>query len=48
MKLFDIQHKVIVITGRGGALGKGIAKGLLESGAQVVILSRSQTTVDSA
>ena len=38
--LFDIQDKVVVITGGTGVLGKAIALHLAEQGARVVILGR--------
>lgn len=38
--LFDIQGKVVVITGGTGVLGKAIALHLAEQGAKVVILGR--------
>ncbi|MBE6287275.1 MAG: SDR family NAD(P)-dependent oxidoreductase [Mediterranea massiliensis] len=38
--LFDIQGKVVVITGGTGVLGKAIAAHLAEEGAKVVILGR--------
>ncbi len=38
--LFDIQNKVVVITGGTGILGRAIAAHLAEEGAKVVILGR--------
>ena len=38
--LFDINGKVIVITGGCGILGRGIALYLAEQGAKIVILCR--------
>lgn len=43
--LFNIADKVVVITGGGGVLGGSIAKSLLEQGAKVVIISRSEKSV---
>lgn len=40
MNLFDIQDKVVVITGGTGVLGRAIAAHLAEEGAKVVILGR--------
>ncbi len=34
--LFDIQNKVVILTGAGGYLGRGYAKSLAEAGAKVV------------
>ncbi|MFP4090376.1 MAG: SDR family oxidoreductase [Cyclobacteriaceae bacterium] len=45
-KLFDVSDKVIIITGGAGALGGAMAEFLLERGAKVAILSRSQDSVD--
>lgn len=39
---FNLEGKVAVITGSSKGIGKAIAKGLAENGAQVVISSRSQ------
>lgn len=36
--MFDISSQVAVVTGGGGVLGSSISKGLLQSGAKVVIL----------
>lgn len=44
--LFQVKDKVIVITGGAGALGGSMAGHLVEQGAKVVILSRSQESVD--
>ena len=38
--LFDIQGKVVVLTGGCGILGKNIAHYLVEQGAKVVVLDR--------
>lgn len=48
MKDFNVEGKVIVITGGGGVLGKSMAQHLLQNGATVIILSRRKTTVDEA
>lgn len=40
MNLFDINDKVVVITGGTGVLGRAIASHLAEEGAKVVILGR--------
>lgn len=39
--LFDIRKKTIVITGGTGVLGRSMAKGLADAGANVVILGRN-------
>ncbi|MCH3881019.1 MULTISPECIES: SDR family NAD(P)-dependent oxidoreductase [Tenacibaculum] len=43
---FNLEGKVAVITGSSKGIGKAIAKGLAENGAQVVISSRSQEACD--
>ena len=43
---FNLEEKVAVITGSSKGIGKAIAKGLAEKGAQVVISSRSQDACD--
>ncbi len=44
---FDLKGKVAVITGSSKGIGKSIARGLAENGAQVVISSRKQEAVDA-
>ena len=44
---FNLEGKVAIITGSSKGIGKAIAKGLAENGAQVVISSRSQEACDS-
>lgn len=41
--LFDIQGKVVIITGAGGYLGRGYAKTLAESGAAVICWDQRQS-----
>jgi len=43
---FNLENKVAIITGSSKGIGKAIAKGLAQNGAQVVISSRSQETCD--
>jgi NAD(P)-dependent dehydrogenase (short-subunit alcohol dehydrogenase family) len=45
-ELFDVSGKVIIITGGAGALGGAMAEFLLDRGAKVAILSRSQDSID--
>jgi NAD(P)-dependent dehydrogenase (short-subunit alcohol dehydrogenase family) len=46
MKIFNLKGKVAIITGSSKGIGKAIAKGLAEKGAQVVISSRNQEACD--
>lgn len=43
---FNLKGKVAIITGSSKGIGKAIAKGLAENGAQVVISSRNQEACD--
>ena len=43
---FNLEGKVAIITGSSKGIGKAIAKGLAENGAQVVISSRNQEACD--
>ena len=47
-KQFDLTGKVAIITGSSKGIGKAIAKGLAENGAQVVVSSRNQEACDEA
>lgn len=40
--LFDVQQKKIMVTGGSGGLGKSVAEGLLEAGAEVVVFGTSE------
>ena len=43
---FNLEGKVAIITGSSKGIGKAIAKGLAENGAQVVVSSRNQEACD--
>jgi len=43
---FNLENKVAIITGSSKGIGKAIAKGLAQNGAQIVISSRSQEACD--
>jgi NAD(P)-dependent dehydrogenase (short-subunit alcohol dehydrogenase family) len=46
--LFDLSGRVAVVTGGGTGLGKGMAAGLAQAGALVILASRHQDVVDQA
>jgi NAD(P)-dependent dehydrogenase (short-subunit alcohol dehydrogenase family) len=46
--LFDLDGRVAVVTGGGTGLGKGMAAGLAQAGALVVLTSRRQAVVEQA
>jgi len=43
---FNLEGKVAIVTGSSKGIGKAMAKGLAEKGAQVVVSSRSQEACD--
>ena len=47
-KLFELKDKVAIVTGSSKGIGLAIARGLSENGANVVLSSRSQETVELA
>ena len=48
MHRFDLKGKVALVTGGNGGIGQGIARGLLECGATVVIAGRNEDKNKSA
>lgn len=48
LKIFDLTGKVALVTGGSKGLGKAMARGLAESGADVVISSRHENELKSA
>ena len=46
MEIFNLEGKVAIVTGSSKGIGKAIAKGLAEKGAQVVVSSRNQEACD--
>ena len=47
-RIFDLTGKVALVTGGGRGLGKAMARGLAEAGADVVLASRSEGELKSA
>ncbi|GAA4303982.1 SDR family oxidoreductase [Aestuariibaculum suncheonense] len=47
MSQFNLENKVVLVTGGGGVLGGSMAEYLLEQGATVIILHYKQDTVDA-
>jgi len=43
---FSLKHKVAVVTGSGRGIGKAVALGLAEAGADVVVLARTAADVN--
>ena len=48
MKLFDLSGKVALVTGGSKGLGKAMARGLAEAGADIVICSRHEDELRAA
>src|SRR6266571_2588559 len=48
LKIFDLSGKVALVTGGSKGLGKAMARGLVEAGADVVIASRSDSELKAA
>ncbi len=47
LEMFKLDGKVAIVTGGGKGLGKAVALGLAEAGADVVVAGRTQSTLDA-
>lgn len=48
MKRFDLKGKVAIVTGGNGGIGFGMARGLAEAGAAIVVAGRNATKSEAA
>ena len=48
MKFFDLSGKTAMVTGGNGGIGYGIAEGLAQAGADIVIAARNKTKTSDA
>jgi len=48
MASFDLTDRVAIVTGGSDGIGKGVALGLAEAGAHIVIAARRQDRIDAA
>jgi gluconate 5-dehydrogenase len=46
--LFSLKDKVVVVTGGAGSLGEGVARGLANFGARIVVTGRTAATLEKA
>lgn len=45
--LFDVRQKKVMVTGGSGGLGRSVAEGLLEAGAEVVVFGSSEKALQT-
>ena len=48
MRLFDLTEKVAIVTGGNGGIGLGMAEGLADAGASIVLTGRNQEKAGAA
>ena len=48
MNLFDLSHRIAIVTGGNGGIGLGLAEGLASAGATVVLAGRNAKKGETA
>ncbi len=48
MNMFDLSGKTAIVTGGNGGIGLGIARGLAQAGANIVVAARNAAKTEAA